>query len=266
MILKGKVAIVTGASSGIGKSIAQSFAREGAAVVVSDLNQDAGEKVVADIRAAGGEATFIAGNVSKPADCERTVQAALERYDRLDVACNNAGIGGDTKPTAELSIEGWQKVIDINLSGVFFGMKYQIPAMLKGGGGSIVNMASILGQVGFANSSAYVAAKHGVVGLSQTTAIEYAAQKVRVNSVHPGIIDTPIWGKIPAGAQGQRRNAPIDPHERAAAAVPLGFAGQARDIADGVLFLASDAARYVTGSELVIDGGLVAGARAPRGQ
>ena len=247
MLLKGKVAIVTGASSGIGKSIAQSFAREGAAVVVSDLNQDAGEKVVADIRAAGGEATFVAGNVSKPADCERTVQAALERYDRLDVACNNAGIGGDTKPTAELSIEGWQKVIDINLSGVFFGMKYQIPAMLKGGGGSIVNMASILGQVGFANSSAYVAAKHGVVGLSQTTAIEYAAKKVRVNSVGPGFIHTPL-----TDAQAP------DLNELVIASTPMKRGGRPIEVAYGCLFLASDEASYVTGIELVIDGGYLA--------
>jgi len=249
MILKGKVAIVTGASSGIGKSIAQSFAREGAAVVVSDLNQDAGEKVVADIRAAGGEATFIAGNVSKPADCERTVQAALERYDRLDVACNNAGIGGDTKPTAELSIEGWQKVIDINLSGVFFGMKYQIPAMLKGGGGSIVNMASILGQVGFANSSAYVAAKHGVVGLSQTTAIEYAAQKVRVNSVGPGFIHTPLTKNL---EEDRKTN------EMLISLHPMGRLGNPEEVAELVLWLASEKSSFVTGAYYPVDGGYLA--------
>jgi len=249
MILKGKVAIVTGASSGIGKSIAQSFAREGAAVVVSDLNQDAGEKVVADIRAAGGEATFVAGNVSKPADCERTVQAALERYDRLDVACNNAGIGGDTKPTAELSIEGWQKVIDINLSGVFFGMKYQIPAMLKGGGGSIVNMASILGQVGFANSSAYVAAKHGVVGLSQTTAIEYAAQKVRVNSVGPGFIHTPLTKNL---EEDRKTN------EMLISLHPMGRLGNPEEVAELVLWLASEKSSFVTGAYYPVDGGYLA--------
>jgi NAD(P)-dependent dehydrogenase (short-subunit alcohol dehydrogenase family) len=249
MLLKGKVAIVTGASSGIGKSIAQSFAREGAAVVVSDLNQDAGEKVVADIRAAGGEATFVAGNVSKPADCERTVQAALERYDRLDVACNNAGIGGDTKPTAELSIEGWQKVIDINLSGVFFGMKYQIPAMLKGGGGSIVNMASILGQVGFANSSAYVAAKHGVVGLSQTTAIEYAAKKVRVNSVGPGFIHTPLTKNL---EEDRKTN------EMLISLHPMGRLGNPEEVAELVLWLASEKSSFVTGAYYPVDGGYLA--------
>ena len=249
MILKGKVAIVTGASSGIGKSIAQSFAREGAAVVVSDLNQDAGEKVVADIRAAGGEATFIAGNVSKPADCERTVQAALERYDGLDVACNNAGIGGDTKPTAELSIEGWQKVIDINLSGVFFGMMYQIPALLKGGGGSIVNMASILGQVGFANSSAYVAAKHGVVGLSQTTAIEYAAQKVRVNSVGPGFIHTPLTKNL---EEDRKTN------EMLISLHPMGRLGNPEEVAELVLWLASEKSSFVTGAYYPVDGGYLA--------
>jgi len=249
MILKGKVAIVTGASSGIGKSIAQLFARDGAAVVVSDLKEDAGEQLVAEIRAAGGEAMFVAANVAKPADCERTVNAALERYDRLDCACNNAGISGEQKPTAELSIEGWEKVIAINLSGVFYGMKYQIPAMLKTGGGSIVNMASILGQVGFANASAYVAAKHGVVGLSQNAALEYATKKIRVNAVGPGFIHTPLLKPLEDDLRVL---------ENLLSLHPMGRLGEPAEVAELVLWLSSGKSSFVTGAYYPIDGGYLA--------
>lgn len=249
MTLKGKVAIVTGASSGIGKSIAQLYAREGAAVVLSDVNREMGEKAVAEIRAAGGEATFVAANVADATDCKRTVDAALERYDRLDVACNNAGIGGESQPTADISIEGWQKVIGINLSGVFFGMKYQIPAMLKSGGGSIVNMASILGQVGFANSSAYVAAKHGVVGLSKNAALEYAPKNVRVNSVGPGFIHTPLLKDLEA----DRRTL-----EMLISLHPMGRLGDPEEVAELVLWLSCEKSSFVTGAYYAVDGGYLA--------
>lgn len=249
MTLKGKVAIVTGASSGIGKSVAQLYAREGAAVVLSDLNQEAGEKVVAEIRAAGGEATFVAANVAEPADCERTVKAALERYDRLDCACNNAGIAGESNPTADMSIEGWQKVIAVNLSSVFYGMKYQIPAMLKSGGGSIVNVASILGQVGFANSSGYVAAKHGVVGLSKNAALEYAPKNVRVNSIGPGFIHTPL---IHALEENREAN------EMLISLHPMGRLGRPEEVAELAVWLSSEKASFVTGAYYAVDGGYLA--------
>lgn len=249
MTLKGKVAIVTGASSGIGKAIAQLYAREGAAVVLSDLNQEAGEIAVGEIRTAGGEAMFVAGNVAEPADCERTVNAALEKYDRLDCACNNAGIGGEQNPTADMSIEGWLKVIAINLSGVFFGMKYQIPAMLRSGGGSIVNMASILGQVGFAGSSGYVAAKHGVVGLSKNAALEYASKNVRVNSVGPGFIHTPLIKDL---EENRRVN------EMLVSLHPMGRLGSPEEVAELVLWLSGPKSSFVTGAYYAVDGGYLA--------
>jgi NAD(P)-dependent dehydrogenase (short-subunit alcohol dehydrogenase family) len=249
MTLKGKVAIVTGASSGIGKAIAQLYAREGAAVVLSDLNQEAGEIVAGEIRQAGGEAMFVAANVAEPADCERTVKAALEKYDRLDCACNNAGISGEQKPTADISIEGWHKVIAINLSGVFFGMKYQIPAMLKSGGGSIVNIASILGRVGFTGASGYVAAKHGVVGLSKNAALEYAPKNVRVNAVGPGFIHTPL---IKDMEEDRRVN------EMLVSLHPMGRLGRPEEVAELVLWLSSAKSSFVTGAYYAVDGGYLA--------
>ena len=163
-MLKNKVALVTGASSGIGRAIALVWAREGAKVVVSDVNVQAGEETAALVCSAGGDAIFVAADVGKPEDCEALVQRTVAHYGRLDVACNNAGIGGPQAPTADYPLDGWAQVININLSGVFYGMKYQIAAMLKNGGGAIINMASILGSVGFATAPAYTAAKHGVVG------------------------------------------------------------------------------------------------------
>jgi NAD(P)-dependent dehydrogenase (short-subunit alcohol dehydrogenase family) len=249
MTLKGKVAIVTGASSGIGKAIAQLYAREGAAVVLSDLNQEAGEIVVGEIRQAGGEAMFVVGNVAEPADCERTVNAALKQYDHLDCACNNAGIGGEQKATADISIEGWHQVIAINLSGVFFGMKYQIPAMLKSGGGSIVNMASILGQVGFAGASGYVAAKHGVVGLTKNAALEYASKNVRVNAVGPGFIHTPLIKDLEANPRA---------NEMLVSLHPIGRLGNPEEVAELVLWLSGEKSSFVTGAYYAVDGGYLA--------
>jgi len=246
MTLKGKVAIVTGASSGIGKAIAQLYAREGAAVVLSDVNKEAGEIAVGEIRKAGGEAMFVAGNVAEPADCERTVKAALERYDRLDCACNNAGIAGEKNPTADISIEGWHKVIGVNLSGVFFGMKYQIPAMLKSGGGSIVNMASILGRVGFAGASAYVAAKHGVVGLTKNAALEYAPKNVRVNAVGPGFIHTPLIKALEDDTRAM---------EMLVSLHPIGRLGKPEEVAELVLWLSGSKSSFVTGGYYAVDGG-----------
>jgi len=246
MDFNGKVAIVTGASSGIGKSVSELYAREGAAVVLSDINQELGEEVTAGIREAGGEAFFVRADVSKPSDCENMVKATLDKYGRLDFACNNAGIGGDQNPTADYSIEAWEKALSVNLSGVFYCMKYEIPAMLKSGGGSIINMASILGRVGFAGAVGYVAAKHGVLGLTKTAAMEYAPQGVRVNVVGPGFISTPLIQELENNPE--INNMLISLH-------PIGRLGKPEEVAELVMWLSSEKASFVTGAYIPVDGG-----------
>ena len=248
-MLKDKVALVTGASSGIGRAIALAWAREGAHVVVSDLNAAVGEETAALVRACGREALYIAADVYKPADCRSLVEQTMTYFDRLDVACNNAGVSGVSMPLADYPLDDWVRVLGINLSGVFYGMKYQIPAMLQSGGGAIVNMASILGAVGFAGSAAYTAAKHGVVGLTQTAALEYGAQGVRVNAVGPGFIHTPMIGKF---EEDPATNAML------VAAHPIGRLGRAAEVAELVTWLASERASFVTGAYYPIDGGYLA--------
>lgn len=248
-MLKDKVALITGGSSGIGRAVALAWAREGAKVVVSDVDRSGGEQTADQVRAAGGEAFFIAADVGKPEDCEALVQGAVEKFGRLDIACNNAGIGGPQAPTADYPLDGWAQVIAINLSGVFYGMKYQLPAMLQNGGGAIINMASILGAVGFAGAPAYAAAKHGVVGLTQATALEYSAQGVRINAVGPGFIHTPM---ISALEEDKAIN------DMLVAAHPIGRLGRAEEVAELVLWLSSDKASFVTGSYYPVDGGYLA--------
>ena len=246
-ILEGKVALVTGAGSGIGRAIAIQYAAAGAKVVVSDINQQGGDAVVAAIRQAGGDAIFVHADTSIPADNEALVAATVEHFGALHIACNNAGIGSRPADIGDFDIATWDKVIGINLSGIFYGMHYQIPALLTAGGGTIVNMASILGQVATPQQSAYVAAKHGVIGLTKAAAVEYATRGIRVNSVGPGYIDTP-----PLQAMTQDARAAI------IAQHPIGRLGQADEVAEIVVWLSSDKASFVTGSYYPVDGGLLA--------
>jgi NAD(P)-dependent dehydrogenase (short-subunit alcohol dehydrogenase family) len=248
-LFDGKVSLVTGGGSGIGQAACHLYAREGARVVVSDIDEKGGRETVEAIRGMNGEAIFVRADVSRPEECEAMVTAALEQYGRLDIAFNNAGIGGESALTADYSVEGWQKVIAINLSGVFYCMKYEIPAMLNSGGGAIVNMASILGQVSFENSSAYVAAKHGVVGLTKNAAVEYAKQGLRINSVGPAFIRTPLIAGIEQNEQA--RDLLISLH-------PLGRLGESEEVAEMVIWLSSEKASFVTGAYYPIDGGYLA--------
>jgi NAD(P)-dependent dehydrogenase (short-subunit alcohol dehydrogenase family) len=245
----GKVALVTGAASGIGESIAHLYAKHGARVVVSDIDDSGGQETVADIKKAGGEALYVHADVSKPEECMTLIGESLARYDRLDFACNNAGIGGEQNPVAQLSVQGWNRTISINLSGVFYCMRYEIQAMLKNGGGSIVNMASILGQVGFAGAAAYVSAKHGVVGLTQTAALEYGKMGIRVNAVGPAFIRTPMIEGVTADPSAA---------QSLAAAHPIGRLGEPQEVAELVIWLSSDKASFVTGDYFPADGGYLA--------
>ncbi|HEX7080625.1 MAG TPA: SDR family oxidoreductase [Gammaproteobacteria bacterium] len=245
-MLKDKVAVVTGAGSGIGRAVARKLAAAGARVVVSDIDEEGGHDTVAAIGAGGAEAVFFKADTSRPEDNDALVAEAVKRFGGLHVAVNNAGIGGPMAPVGEYPIEGWDKVIAVNLSGVFYGMRYQIPVM-KRGGGSIVNMASILGQVGFRNSAAYVAAKHGVVGLTRNAAIEYARDNVRVNAVGPGFIKTPLIENLDA-----------DTLKALEGLHPIGRLGEADEVAELVLWLCSDKASFVTGSYYAVDGGYLA--------
>lgn len=248
--LQGKVALVTGAGSGIGRAATMAFAREGAKVIVSDIVVPGGEETVQMVKAAGGEASFVKADASKATEVEALVSAVVKTYGRLDCAFNNAGIEGEITQTVECREENWDRVIAINLKGVWLCMKYEIPVMLKQGGGAIVNTSSVAGLVGFQGLPAYVASKHGVAGLTKTAALEYAKTGIRVNAVCPGVIHTPMVERLFSN----------QPHwgEAVQAMEPVARMGTPAEIGEAVVWLCSDAASFVTGLTMAVDGGLVA--------
>jgi NAD(P)-dependent dehydrogenase (short-subunit alcohol dehydrogenase family) len=243
-----KVALVTGGGSGIGEACVREFAARGARVVVADLELDRAERVAGSVRSTGGEIATVQANVADSQSVEAMVRFAVDTYGGLDMAVNNAGIGGAQAPTGEYPIDSWQQVIDVNLSGVFYCMRHEIPAMLERGGGAIVNMASVLGSVGFAHSPAYAAAKHGVVGLTKSAALEYGTRNIRVTAVGPGFIVTPL---LERSLTPEARQAIGDLH----AVKRMGTVGE---VAALVTFLVSDAASFITGSYHLVDGGYTA--------
>ena len=248
--LQGKIAIVTGASSGIGKAAVELFAKEGAVVIAADVTDDAGQRLADEIAGRHGTCAYAHVDVSKESDVEAVMHLALSEYGRLDVLFNNAGIEGEQAPTAEASLDNWERVINVNLRGVFLGMKHGIQAMLRNGGGAIINNASVAGLVGFANIPAYCASKGGVVQLTRTAALEYAGQGVRVNCLCPGVIDTPMVERFTHD----------NPEAVAAmtALEPVGRFGKASEVAELALFLGSDRSSFITGAIIPVDGGFVA--------
>lgn len=243
--LENKVAVVTGGASGIGRAIVELFVKAGAQVVIADLDDRAGNLLIENL--GHGNVVFMKADTSLPQDNKRIVEAAVENFGALHIAVNNAGIGGESNPVHQLSIEGWKQVIDINLSGVFYGLHYQLPEIQKVGG-SIINMASILGAVGFAQSSAYVAAKHGVVGLTKSASWEYAAKGVRINAIGPGFISTPLI----------EQSLDKDTLHYLETQHAFQRLGKPEEVAELALWLASDRSSFVTGAYYPVDGGYLA--------
>ena len=248
--MEGKVALVTGAGSGIGRESALAFAREGAKVVVADIVVEGGEETVRMIKGEGGEAIFVKCDVAQEADVKAMVAKTIETYGQLDFAHNNAGIEGMAGPCAECTEENWDRTLGINLKGVWWCCKYEIPEMLKRGGGAIVNTSSVAGLVGFAGIPAYTASKHGVAGLTKAIALDYAKEGIRCNAVCPGVIHTPMVDRFSGGTQ--------EGLDAMAAMEPVGRLGEPSEIADAVVYLCSDKATFVTGIAMPVDGAFVA--------
>ncbi|MDG5487771.1 SDR family NAD(P)-dependent oxidoreductase [Sphingomonas sp. BGYR3] len=246
-MLQDKVAIVSGAGSGLGRGIALAFGREGARLVLADMSVEGGERTAAELKAAGAEAVFVEGDVADPAYHGELVARAGSEFGRLDIAVNNAGISHPVAPLAEIPRETWDKVIAVNLSGMFHALQAQIPALLENGSGAIVNMASLGGVVGARGLSPYAAAKHGVVGLTQNVALEYATQGIRANAVGPGLIRT-----------GLEKFFPPDQLAQLEASHPIGRMGEVEEVAELVVWLASPKASFVTGAFYPVDGGSLA--------
>ena len=243
----GKVALVTGGGSGIGKAVALELAVHGASVVVNDLHLEEAMKVVDQIVSSGGNAVSISGDVGKAEDVKAIVDLAVTTYGGLHLAFNNAGIGGPMGAIADIDLQGYRDLMHVNLDSVFYGMHFEIPAMIKSGGGAIVNTSSILGLVADGGALPYVAAKHGITGMTKAAAISYADKKIRINSVHPGYIDTPLLGTLPKEALAG-----------IIALHPMGRLGTAHEVADLVLFLLSEKSTFITGSAHLVDGGYTA--------
>jgi NAD(P)-dependent dehydrogenase (short-subunit alcohol dehydrogenase family) len=248
---EGKVAFVTGAGGGIGRAAALAFAREGASVVVSDISEQDARETVRMIEEPGGRALAVGCDVTRSGDVKAALDQTVETFGRLDVAFNNAGVEQEPKAAAELTEEEWDRIVAVDLRGVFLCMKHEIPLMLEQGGGAIVNTSSGAGVRGFEGQAAYVAAKHGVVGLSKAAALDYAPQNIRINAVCPGIIDTPMMDRFGGGTpEGKEREL-----AGAAAAQPIGRAGKSEEIAAAVVWLCSDVASFAVGHAMVVDGG-----------
>lgn len=250
---EGKVVLVTGAASGIGRASAQAFAREGATVVVADVDEDGAQATVDHLVADGAEAAFLRCDVSKPDDVAGLIGSVVQRFGKLDVAHNNAGVEGRTVPLADVSLDDWQRVFGINVTGVFLCMQEEIRSMLQTGGGAIVNTASVSGLLGGWNLSTYTAAKHAVVGLTKAAACDYGERGIRINAVCPGAIDTPFIAELPPAFRRQL-----------AQGHPIGRLGAAEEIADAVVWLASPRASFMLGHALPVDGGVTMGSTATR--
>ena len=243
----GKVALVTGGGSGIGRATASKFSKAGAKVVIGDIAENDGEETCALIRQHGGEVFFSKGDVSRATEVEAMVEAAVFRYGRLDYACNNAGIEGETVLLADVSEESWDKTLGINLKGVWLCLKYEIPQMIQQGRGAIVNIASTMGHVAHRGITPYVASKHGVIGLTKAAALEYAQANIRVNAVCPGVTNTTLVART-------TREFP-EVMQQLNDQTPMGRICQPEEIADAVLWLCSDAASFITGQAVTVDGG-----------
>lgn len=250
MLLEGKVALVTGSASGIGRACALRMAREGARIAVSDIDVSGGEETVRLIEGAGGEAIFVQTNVVKASEVEALVQAAVDAFGGLDIAVNNAGVGGNMGNADQLEEGDWDFVMDVNVKGVWLCTKYEIPRMLERGGGSIINVASLAGLAGFRGNAAYAASKHAVIGFTKSVALEHAREGIRVNAICPGFTETPMVAElvdaVPRMAEATRRSS------------PMRRLGRPEEVADTVLFLASDMSSFINGHALAIDGGAAA--------